>query len=154
MSMKLSAVEALFAGNCAVFGPRLMKEFHLTDFQAAGVFGNLGHESGGFQHMQELRPISGRGGLGWCQWTGPRRRTFEAYLAKHGLKPSSDEGNFGYLVSELHGIEAGAITALRQAHDLSHATDAFCRHFERPGIVNLSSRLVWANKALVAIRRA
>jgi hypothetical protein len=154
MVAKTSAIISLFEAKCLLFGPRLMKEFRLTDFQAAGVFGNLGHESGGFRLLQEIKPAvkGSRGGYGWAQWTGPRRRAFEAWCKAEKFDPKTDEANFGYLCVELRGAEAAAIAALRKAKDLSHATDAFCRAFERPGIVNLPSRMVWAKKALPAIQ--
>lgn len=143
----------LFTAKTMLFGLRLMQDFELTDFQAAGVFGNLGHESGGFRLLQEIKPVvkGSRGGYGWAQWTGPRRTQFETWCAQRKLIPSTDEASYGYLCQELRGPEAGAITALRKAHDLSSATDAFCRTFERPGIVNLPSRMIWAKRALAAI---
>lgn len=155
MTVKPSAVVSLFEAKCLLYGPRLMKEFRLLDFQAAGVFGNLGHESGGFRLLQEIKPVvkGSRGGYGWAQWTGVRRRAYEAWCAKEKFDPKTDEANFGYLCVELRGSEAGAIAALRKTRDLAHATDAFCRGFERPGIVNLPSRLVWSKKALPAIQK-
>lgn len=155
MALKPSAVVSLFEAKCLLYGPRLMKEFRLADFQAAGVFGNLGHESGGFRLLQEIKPVvkGSRGGYGWAQWTGPRRRAYEAWCKAQKLDPKTDEANFGYLCVELRGPEAAAIAALRSARDLSHATDVFCRKFERPGIVNLPSRMVWAKKALPAIQK-
>ena len=63
-------------------GPRLVadlaRDFNLTPAQAAGIAGNLAHETGGFKHMQEIQPMipGSRGGYGFAQWTGPRRRAF------------------------------------------------------------------------------
>jgi len=66
---------------------RLRADFDLSDIQAAAIVGNLGHESNGFTAFQERHPRSGRGGWGWAQWTGPRRRAFEAYCApRHGIQ--------------------------------------------------------------------
>ena len=64
-----------FAAGCRSLGPRLMRDLGLTDLQAAGLLGNLGHESGGFRQLQEVAPaVAGsRGGWGLAQWTGPRR---------------------------------------------------------------------------------
>jgi hypothetical protein len=58
--------------------PRIMhdpvRDLSLTTVQAAGILGNIGHECAGFTLLQEQKPIrGGRGGWGWCQWTGPRR---------------------------------------------------------------------------------
>lgn len=147
----------LFEKKCAEFyGPKLMQDFGLTTVQAAGILGNLGHESGGFKFMQEIKPAipGSRGGYGIAQWTGPRRVKFEAYCKRNGLDPASDAANYAYLFVELTGDEAAAITALKKATTLDAATDAFCRAFERPGVVNLPSRMTWANKAFAAIKAA
>jgi hypothetical protein len=53
---------------------------------AAAFVGNLAHES---TQMQEQHPRGGRGGLGYAQWIGPRRREFEALL--HGRSPADYE---------------------------------------------------------------
>ena len=45
-----------FAAGCRSLGPRLMRDLGLTDLQAAGLLGNLGHESGGFRQLQEIAP--------------------------------------------------------------------------------------------------
>lgn len=144
----------LFTSKVAVYGPKLIADFGLTATQAAGAFGNIGHECGGFRLMQEIAPTvkGSRGGYGWAQWTGPRRVKFEAYCTRNGLNPASDAANYAYLFLELKGDEAAAIAALKKASTLSAATDAFCRSFERPGVVNLPSRMVWAQKALDAIQ--
>lgn len=143
-----------FAAACRRLGPRLMRDLGLTDIQAAGLLGNLGHESGGFRQLQELAPaVAGsRGGWGLAQWTGPRRGAMEAWCRAHALDPASPEANYGYLCAELRGSEAPALAALRAAATLEAATEAVCRHYERPGIVALQSRLDWARRALAALR--
>jgi len=56
---------------------RLQEDFGFTKEQAAGILGNLGHESGGLKVMQERNPTGGgRGGYGWAQWTGPPPQRF------------------------------------------------------------------------------
>lgn len=131
-----------------------MRELDLTDIQAAGLLGNLGHETGGFAHLQEVSPsVPGSpGGWGIAQWTGPRRRAMEAWCHAQGLDPASEAANEGYLCAELSTGEARALLALRHARTLEQATEVFCRLFERPGIVALPDRLVWARRALGAIR--
>lgn len=143
-----------FAAGCARLGPRLMHDLGLSALQAAGLLGNLGHESGGFQALQERRPAvkGSRGGWGLAQWTGPRRRAMEAWCRTMGLDPADPEANYGYLCEELRGSEAAALVALRRTATLEAATETFCRLFERPGIVALDSRLAWARRALAAVR--
>ena len=68
----------LFIGKAPAIMSSLMTDFGFDATQAAAVLGNIGHECAGFQLMQEVNPIGGgRGGYGWCQWTGPRRRQFQ-----------------------------------------------------------------------------
>lgn len=138
----------------AEYGPRLMRDLGLTDVQAAAVWGNLAHESGGLVQFQEKGHRSGRGGWGLAQWTGPRRRAMEAWCRQHGKSPSDFEANYGYLIVELMGVERAAVSALKQHHDISGATNSFMRTFERPGVPALASRVKWANLALNAIKKA
>lgn len=135
---------------------RLMREFGLTKEDAAAVVGNLGHESGGFRLLQEIKPtVAGsRGGYGWAQWTGPRRRAFEAWCQIKGLKPSSDEANYGYLVVELRGSEGSAIPAVKAAKGLRAKVEAFERNFERAGVKHYDSREKYALRALSAYEAA
>jgi hypothetical protein len=143
-----------FAAGCRSLGPRLMRDLGLTDFQAAGLLGNLGHESGGFRKLQEVAPaVAGsRGGWGLAQWTGPRRVAMEAWCRTHGLDPASLDAQYRYLCVELRTTEAAALAALRQAPTLEAATETVCRLFERPGVIALASRLDWARRALAALR--
>lgn len=143
-----------FVADCARLGPRLMRDLGLTELQAAGLLGNLGHESGGFQSLQERRPVvkGSRGGWGLAQWTGPRRRAMEAWCRTRRLDPADREANYGYLCEELRGSEAEALVALKRTATLESATETFCTLFERPGIVALDSRLAWSRRALAAIR--
>ncbi len=98
----------VFAAECRRLGPRLMRDLGLTDVQAAGLLGNLGHESGGFRQLQEIAPRSpgSRGGWGLAQWTGPRRVAMEAWCRARGLDPASPEAGYGYLCAELRTTEA------------------------------------------------
>jgi uncharacterized protein (TIGR02594 family) len=120
---------------------RLMADFGLTPEQAAGIMGNLGHESGGLKIMQEIGKSGGKGGLGWAQWTGSRRKKFEAYLQATGQQANSDEANYGFLKQELStgGDEADAIPNIKRAHGLTGMGGTvynFERKFERSGDVN------------------
>lgn len=143
-----------FVEGCASLGPRLMRDLGLTELQAAGLLGNLGHESGGFQTLQERRPVvkGSRGGWGLAQWTGTRRRAMEAWCRTRQVDPADPEANYGYLCAELRGSEAAALLALKRTATLESATETFCTLFERPGIVALDSRLAWSRRALAALR--
>ena len=85
---------------------RLLNNFPVFhDFHAAAILGNIGRETGGFRLMQEVRPRSGRGGLGWLQWTGPRRVDFEQFCQPPNPSTATDEGNYTFMVHEMRGKE-------------------------------------------------
>jgi Phage tail lysozyme len=113
-----------FAAECRRLGPRLMRDLGLTDVQAAGL----------------------------AQWTGPRRAAMEAWCRAHALDPAAPEASYRYLCVELRTSEAAALEALRRTTTLEAATGAVCRRFERPGILALPSRLIWAGWALAVLR--
>ncbi len=132
----------------------LMRDLGLTAEQAAGILGNIGLECGGFQHLQEINPLGGGiGGLGWCQWTGPRRTKFVKWATEKGLDVSSYQANYGYLLNELQGAYASSVRSLKQAQTVQAATTDFMHTFENPGVLNLSQRLRFANLALQEFER-
>lgn len=128
----------------------LTADFGFSELDDSAVVGNLGHESGGFAFLQELKPMvpGSAGGYGWAQWTGPRRRLFEAYCKRNGLNPASDKANYGYLFVELKGDESKAVQAVKDAKTLQDKVIAFEKNFERAGIKHYDSRLTWAQLAL------
>lgn len=122
----------------------LMRDFGLASHQAAGVVGNLDHETGGFKFMQEIKPVvpGSRGGYGFAQWTGSRRRDFEAWAAARGLELSSYAANYGFLKHELtNTYEKRVIPKLRAARTVEEATRIFSETFLRPGIPHMASRI-------------
>lgn len=134
-------------------GQRLMmdlqRDLGLSPEQAAGVVGNLAHETGGFRHMQEIAPIveGSRGGYGYAQWTGPRRRQFEEWVSQQGLDPNSYEANYGFLLHEMTATpEARVVPALRNALSPEDAANVFSERFLRPGIPHSESRLRYARQ--------
>ena len=130
---------------------RLMADYGLTREQAAGFVGNLAHESGGFGTLQEVKPLipGSRGGYGYAQWTGPRRKQFEAWTSQNNLDPRSFEANYGFLRHELDNTSEGAVLGrLRQAPDVATAAQVVEKGFLRPGIPHSASRVKWANRAL------
>jgi len=133
-----------YAGD---IGQRLMgdlqRDFNLTRPQAAGIVGNLDHESGGFASLQEINPtVAGsRGGYGYAQWTGPRRRNFEAWANQNGLPTASYEANYGFLRHELTNTwEKRAIPRLQRTSSADEAAVVFQDTFLRPGIPHTESR--------------
>ena len=129
----------------------LQRDFDLSVNQAAAMVGNLMHESGGFESLQEIKPLipGSRGGYGYAQWTGPRRRTFEKYAKQNGLDPSSYEANYGFLVHELRNdpYESSRFRKFQRDYrnaDTDTAAKAFSDAYLRPGIEHLASRQKYA----------
>jgi len=148
--------DALFRRVAPFYMAKLMQDFHLNSTDAAAVFGNAGHESMGFEKLQEMKPTvpGSRGGWGWFQWTGPRRRAFEAYAKRNKLDPKAHETNYKWLFVELNGDESRALGALKNASGLRNKVIAFERVFERAGVKHYDSRLRWAEIALEAFKEA
>lgn len=150
--------EAHFRATAPAYMRKLVADFPSLDLQdAAAIFGNLGHESLGFTKLQEISPTvkGSKGGYGWAQWTGPRRRAFEAWCKKHGKDPAADATNYAYLFLELKGIEgteSGAVGKVAAAVGLEAKVKAFERAYLRAGVKHDDSRLKWARIAADAVR--
>lgn len=132
----------------------LMEEFDLTKEQAAAFVGNLAQETGDFKFMQEIEPTveGSKGGFGFAQWTGPRRKMFEAWAAENDLDPKSYEANWGYLKkelteadSEIKNMGINTLEGLRGIDDVEEATRFISENFLRPGKPHMSNRLQYAN---------
>lgn len=132
--------------------PKLKADFSCTTEDAAAIVGNIGHESMGFTKLQEMKPTveGSRGGYGWPQWTGPRRRAYEAYCSRNKLDPASDAANYAYMFVELKGDYKRAITILKNAKGLYNKVVAFELQYEGAGIKHYDSRYAYAQKALAA----
>jgi hypothetical protein len=146
------SAESTFRAKAPVLMARLMQEFPWSVEDAAAVAGNLGHESGGFAILQEIKPVvkGSKGGYGWAQWTGPRRVAFEKFCAGMKLLPSSDAGNTAFLIHELKTTERAAIEKTKAAKTLADKVVAFEKAYERAGVKHYPSRLKWAQIALDA----
>lgn len=109
-----------------------MIDLKVKDFQAAGIVGNFGFESGQFKHLHEIGQPEGQGGYGWGQWTGPRRRTFLGWCENHNLDWQSDEANYGFAVYELRTSYKPLLTKLRKTKNLKDATFLIYGEYETP----------------------
>lgn len=150
-------VEQTFRAKAPVLMTELIADFHITPEDAAAIAGNLGHECLGFTKLQEISPTvkGSRGGYGWAQWTGPRRKAYEAYCKRNGKDPASDGANYAYLFVELKGMEGsegGAIDKLVMAEGLQAKVIAFEKAYLRAGVKHYPSRLKYAQWALDAYR--
>lgn len=143
----------LFEQKVPALMMKLMRDFpEMEDFQAAGVWGNAGHECAGFTLWQEAGKVPPKGGWGWFQWTATRRDDFNEWIAKKGFDAKSDEANYGFLVEELRGPEKKALEALLETKTLEGATEVFMTKFERPGVPHLDRRIGYAKRAMVAFK--
>lgn len=136
-----------------IFMAKLVEDFDLSVLDAAAIIGNAGHESGGFKSLQEKKPIvkGSRGGYGIMQWTGPRRRAYEAYCEKNKFNPADMDTNYKWLFVELKTTDEGKVLPkLKSGKTLEEKTKIFMKGFLRPGIEHLDSRIIWAKRALAA----
>lgn len=129
---------------------KLQKDFGLSKQQAAGIVGNLGHESAGLKAgIQEKNPLGGgRGGLGWAQWTGIRRTAFESYLKKTGQEATDPNANYGFLKKELETTHKSSLEAVRKQTSTQGAMMAFEQKYEAAGVKHYASRQQYADRAM------
>lgn len=129
---------------------RLEAEFPVLDEDDVdAIIGNSAWECGRFKQLQERKPLvkGSRGGYGFMQWTGPRRRQYEAWCAARKLDPTSFEANAGFLVHELKNTPEKRVLARMQAVEgLPFKTRVFMETFLRPGIPHLESRIRYAQE--------
>ena len=148
------SADTLFASMSMNIMKALISRYKLLDYQAAGFLGNIGLECGGFRSLQEAHPVvaGSKGGYGWCQWTGPRRRNYFAWCDQHKLNPSSYEANLSFLFSELDGDYKRVINAARATHNIESATEIIMKIYLAPGIPHLDQRISYARRALTNFR--
>lgn len=130
----------------------LKRDFGLTNEQAAGVVGNLMYESGGFNSLQEVNPTvpGSKGGFGYAQWTGDRRKSFESYVKDRGLDKNSYDANYGFLKHELQTdpYERRQFNTVKRADTAEEAARLISQNYLRPGKPNLGERQNLAARAL------
>ncbi|SEK67971.1 hypothetical protein SAMN05421666_0479 [Roseovarius nanhaiticus] len=116
----------------------LQRDFGLTRSQAAGITGNLAHESGNFRMLAE---IDG-GCYGYSQWCGPRKSRFRSYAARVGGQESF-QANYGYLHYELKTEYGEMMSRIRATDDVSQVARIFMKTFLRPraSTANLQRRV-------------
>ena len=145
-----------FVQRAPVIMGSLMKYLPPLDVEgAAGIMGNLWAESK-LQAVNEAKPtVAGsRGGYGWAQWTGPRRRAAERFWAERKLEPATDTAQLAFLIHELQTTEKNGLTAVMRPGTLEERTKAFERAFERAGVTNYPARYQGARLALDAYNKA
>ncbi len=118
----------------------------LTDFQAAGVIGNLLQESGNNPVQGQ---IGGGPGRGIAQWESPGRwDTLVAQAA--GRDPFALQTQLDFLWKELSTIPYLGLADLKRTTNVDAATLVFCNKFERPRVANMPRRQKLAREVLAA----
>lgn len=115
---------------------------------AQGIVANMIAESGLNPGINEAAPLvaGSRGGYGLNQWTGPRRRQYEAFAAERGVSPDDLNAQLDFTVYELQGPEKSAWEALQGAGDAETAARIYSERFLRPGIPHMDKRLSEARR--------
>ena len=114
---------------------------------ARGMIANMIVESRLDPGINEIAPLvpGSRGGYGLNQWTGPRRRQYEAFASERG-KPFDDlNTQLDFTLWELQNTERGAWDAIQQAPDARAAAVLYSEKFLRPGIPNMDARMAALN---------
>jgi hypothetical protein len=111
---------------------------------AAGIVGNLMHESG----LEPARPGDSGTSVGWAQWHANRADDFREWTAANGYDSTTDEGNYAYLIHDLKTNYPKVWEKLQKAKTADEATDIFMNDFENPGTPVRSSRIGHARSAL------
>ena len=115
----------------------------LNAFQAAGIVGNLIHESG------LNTTIKGDGGkaFGIAQWHPDRQKGLKELAKLKGTDISDFDTQLEYVWQELNSTEKKALDKLLNSKNTQEATMAFMS-YERPGNPQFQKRLGYANGLL------
>lgn len=115
----------------------------LSAFQAAGIVGNLIHESG------LNTTIKGDGGkaFGIAQWHPDRQKGLKELAKLRGTDISDFDTQLEYVWQELNSTEKKALDKLLNSKNTQEATMAFMS-YERPGNPQFQKRLSYANGLL------
>lgn len=117
----------------------LMQDFGFSKAQAAGIVGNLAHESAGLVPGIEER--GNRIGLGLAQWSNERRVAFEKYLRDTNQSADDLMANYGFLKKELSENFSNVVSALKQTQTAKDAMLVFENLYEKSGSKQYSKRL-------------
>ena len=110
---------------------------------ARGMVANMIAESGLNPGVNEAAPVvaGSRGGDGVNQWTGPRRRQYEAFASDRGTDLADPNTQLDFTLWELQNTEKSAWNALQAAPDEVTAARIYSERFLRPGVPHLDRRL-------------
>ena len=106
-----------------------------TPAQAAGIVGNLVHESGGRLNPGAVNPGDGSDGsdsIGIGQWNSTRAAALKQFAASQGKPVTDFSTQLAFVQHELETTEGPAAQRLRGAQNVQDATSAFALGYERP----------------------
>jgi MYXO-CTERM domain-containing protein len=139
-----------FANDEAAFDYFLGKG--LTNFQAAGIVGNLDQESG----VDPTAAQAGGPGRGIAQWSVGGRWDTDAndnatwYAGQQGQSVDSLQLQLDFIWYELTTFSGYGLAALKASTDVTAATIAFQNDFEGCGTCDQSTRIAYAQGVLSA----
>ena len=115
----------------------------LPEHVARGILANMMVESRLDPGINEIAPTvpGSRGGYGLNQWTGPRRRQYEAFAEQRGSSLDDLDTQLDFTLWELQNTEKSAAGNLMAAPDAEAAARIYSDQFLRPGVPNMSARL-------------
>jgi MYXO-CTERM domain-containing protein len=122
----------------------------LTNFQAAGIVGNLDQESG----VDPTAVQAGGPGRGIAQWSVGGRWDTDAndnatwYAAQQGQSVDSLQLQLDFIWYELTTFSNYGLAALQQSTNVTDATVAFQNDFEGCGTCDQSQRIAYAQNVL------
>jgi len=99
---------------------------------AAGIAGNLYHESG----FDTTVPGDHGSAYGLAQWRGARREGLNQFAKVHNTDPAAFGTQLEYIYHELQNGEKDAFAALQSTNNVRDAARAFALKFERPKVYN------------------
>jgi MYXO-CTERM domain-containing protein len=122
----------------------------LTNFQAAGIVGNLDQESG----VDPTAVQSGGPGRGIAQWSVGGRWDTDAndnatwYAGQQGQSVDSLQLQLDFIWYELTTFSAYGLASLEASTDVTGATTAFQNDFEGCGMCDAAQRIAYAQNVL------
>ena len=120
----------------------------MPDHVARGAIANKIAESRLDPGINEANPIvpGSRGGFGLNQWTGPRRRAYEAFAQQRGVPVDDLDTQLDFTMHEMEGPESAAWKALLGTQTAEEAARVYSDRFLRPGIPHMDRRLAEARR--------
>jgi hypothetical protein len=123
----------------------------LTNFQAAGIVGNLDQESGVDPTAIEYGGGPGRGIAQWSEggrWNADRGDNVASYASEHGASAWSLNLQLEFVWYELTTFSGYGLAELRASSNVTEATLAFQDRFEGCGTCDQTNRINYAAAVL------